>query len=191
MTNAKEALERLQDGNRRFVLGLSSHGRSQEQERIALSEAQHPFAAVLCCSDSRVVPELIFDQYLGDLFVVRVAGNILDDAIIGSLEYAVVGLDVKLILVMAHENCGAVQAAIAGNESMNHIDELVRAIRPAVQQVLEMSGDLLMNTVLAHARLVTKALGESEPVLAPARADRGLAIQTACYSLKSGEVELL
>ena len=188
---ANLTLERLLEGNRRFVEDRSTHPHEDAARRLALRSGQHPHTAVLTCADSRVVPELIFDQGLGDLFCVRVAGNIVDDAILGSVEYAVVHLGVKLVVVLGHEGCGAVAAAIAGDETELHIDELVRAIRPAVERARARGGDLEQHTVLENALQSARLLRESEDVLAGQIQDHGLLIVPAVYSLHTGAVELI
>jgi len=125
---ADQALQRLIEGNRRYVAGAATHPDQTTQRRAELAKGQFAFAIVLTCSDSRVVPELFLDQGLGDLFVVRNAGNILDDHVIGSMDYAVEHLHVPLVLVVGHEKCGAVSAAVAGGEAPCHIRSVVAAL---------------------------------------------------------------
>ena len=189
--NAPEALKRLLDGNRRFAEGHAEHPHDDPVRRLEVTGGQHPIAVVLCCADSRVIPELIFDQGIGDIFVVRVAGNILDEAILGSIEYAVGHLGVQLVLVVGHSGCGAVSAALTGDETMDHIDELVRAIRPAVEAARASGGDLLTEAIRKNALLVAEALRTSEPVLPRTLAAGRLRVLAAHYHLESGEVELL
>ena len=109
--NAMAALSALLEGNQRFVTGESIHPHESADYRASLANEQHPFATVLTCSDSRVTPVLIFDQGIGDLFVIRVAGNVIDDDVAGSIEYAVDHLDARLLVILGHENCGAITAA--------------------------------------------------------------------------------
>ena len=189
--DAETALARLMEGNARFVAGRPIHPHDDPARRRELGAGQHPFAAILACADSRVVPELIFDQGLGDLFVIRVAGNLLDDAILGSLEYAVGHLGVELVCVLGHSNCGAVGAALSGDETNDHIDSLVRAIRPAVEHARAAGGDLLDGAVRANARIVADAIRASEPVMTRRVAAGRLAVIAARYDLVSGEVERL
>lgn len=146
---------RLEAGNQRFAQAMAQHPDETPALRMKLSTSQHPFATVLACSDSRVAPELIFDQGLGDLFVVRVAGNIVDEAVLGSIEYAVRHLKTSLVVVLGHQRCGAVQASLAGGPPEDHIATLVRAILPAVEDAKRSPGDLLDNTVRANVRRVT------------------------------------
>jgi carbonic anhydrase len=164
-SEAESALSRLMEGNRRFAQSMARHPDQNAGLRMTLSSGQHPFAAVLTCSDSRVAPELVFDQGLGDLFVIRVAGNILDDAVVGSIEYAAVHMRVPLVFVLGHQNCGAVQAAL-GEQPQAHIRTLVGAIRPVVTTARTLPGDLLDNAVRADVKLVVEQLTTSKPVLA-------------------------
>ena len=135
---AEAALKRLMAGNARYVSGTSNLPPSQAIRRAGLIDGQTPFATVLACADSRVSPTTIFDQGLGDLFVIRVAGNIATPAVLGSIEYASLHLGVNLVVVVGHQNCGAVTAAIQnldveGPEIHSHIDDILDAIQPAVQ----------------------------------------------------------
>lgn len=114
--DSQKALELLKEGNARFVSGALTPKDHYKEERQKLSEGQHPFAVVLCCSDSRVVPEILFDQQLGDLFVIRNAGNVVDLHVLGSIEYAVEHLGAPLVVVLGHSNCGAVTATCQGGE---------------------------------------------------------------------------
>jgi carbonic anhydrase len=186
-----EALARLKDGNKRYVESHLSHPHQDAQRRSALSSEQHPFASILCCADSRVSPEIIFDEGLGDLFVVRVAGNIIDDAVIGSLEYAVEHLHTPVVLVVGHRRCGAVQAAIGGGEPKTHIQTLVQAIAPAVAEARKLSGDLVDNTVAANVRLAVGQLKESEPILKENVGRNRIKIVGGVYDLDTGVVSLM
>src|SRR6266481_3698848 len=185
-----EAMSRLKEGNGRYTSGNQQHPHESSQERTYMATAsyenlgmtaaeaatrraelktsQHPFAIVLSCSDSRVPPELVFDQGLGDLFVIRVAGNVIDDQSLGSIEYAVDHLAVRLIVVLGHQRCGAVKAAketiAAKGKAPAHIQSLVNAIRPAVEAT--MNSDLEA-TVKANVKDVVQALRESTPILKP------------------------
>ena len=153
--------------------------------------AQHPVAAILSCADSRVPPELVFDQGLGDLFTVRVAGNVVDDAIIGSLEYAAEHLGVPVIIVLGHSGCGAVKATIDGGEPNTHIQTLVKAIQPAVDQASHEPGPLMDNAVRDNVLLAVKQLTESKPILAEMVRTGKILIKGAVYHLETGAVEYL
>jgi carbonic anhydrase len=156
----------------------------------AIAAGQHPFAIILGCADSRVPPEIIFDQGLGDLFVIRVAGNILDDAILGSIEYAVEELGTALVLVLGHERCGAVAATVKHAEVVGHISTLINAIQPAVDRAKNKPGDLLDNAVRANIELVVAQLKSSMPV-ADLVLKNKLTVVGAQYNLKCGSVDLI
>ena len=209
-----EAISRLKDGNGRYTSGNQQHPHESSEERTYMATAsyenlgmtaaeaatrraelktsQHPFAIVLSCSDSRVPPEIVFDQGLGDLFVIRVAGNVIDDHSLGSIEYAADHLAVRLIVVLGHQRCGAVKAAketiAAKTEAPAHIQSLVTAIQPAVEATAK--GDLNA-TIEANVRNVTQALRSSTPVLKP-KVDSGeLKVVGAYYSLDTGAVAFM
>jgi len=185
------ALRELTKGNGRYAVHHPIHPHQDVKTQKQIAKAQHPFAAVLSCADSRVAPEVIFDEGLGDLFVVRVAGNIVDDAVQGSLEYAVEHLGVPMIVVLGHTRCGAVDATIKGGEPNTHIESLVRAIRPAVEAAGHQKGDLLDNAVRENVRLAVKQLRESQPILAKMLAEKRVEIIGAVYDLDKGTVEYL
>ena len=214
-----EAISRLKEGNGRFTAGNAQHphesaderkhmatnsyanagmiflGMTAEQaakRRGELTKSQHPFAAIVSCSDSRVPPEIVFDEGLGDLFVVRVAGNVMNDENLGSVEYAVDHLAVRLIVVLGHQRCGAVKAAkdtiAAKTEAPAHIQSLVNAIRPAVEATVK--GDLEA-TVEANVKNVVQALRSSTPILKP-KVDSGeVRVIGGYYSLDTGSVTFL
>lgn len=187
----EEALKRLVEGNARFVAGAAKHPDQTTQRRAELAQGQAPFAIVLTCSDSRVPPELFLDQGLGDLFVIRNAGNILDDHVIGSMEYAVEHLHVPLVLVIGHEKCGAVSAAASGGEVPGHIRSVVEALEPAVELAKDKPGDKVDNAVRANAQRVAEILGRVEPILKEAVGQGHLLIVPARYDLATGRLDLL
>ena len=177
--------------NQRFVDAKMQHPGQDSDRRIQLTAFQQPFAAILTCSDSRVPPEVVFDQGLGDLFVVRVAGNIVDPALLGSVEYGVDHLGTPLVVVMGHQSCGAVSATL---ESLQHhtqphgdIAALVNAITPAVAVAKQRPGDLLENTIRANAEQSRAAIVESEIVKKPLNSG-ALKVLTAYYNLDNGVV---
>ena len=189
--SAAEALDQLEAGNQRFVSGASEHPHCDPARRAELAGGQRPFATVVTCSDSRVPVELVFDQGLGDVFVIRVAGNIADDAVLGSIEYASMHLGVNLVVVMGHQSCGAVGAAVDGSATGTHIDSLIDAIAPAVAEAkAEGNDDLLERSVHANATMVSTQIRESQPVLA-GLGEQGVAVRPAYYSLETGEVSWL
>ena len=191
MPNPELALQQLLDGNKRFVETSLTHPNQDGERRIALGNGQAPFAAVLACADSRVPPEVLFDQGLGDLFVVRVAGNILNDQLLGSLEYAAAHLDTPLIVVLGHTSCGAIGAVAEGAELEGHIASLAPAIQPAVDKVRDQEGDLTDNAAREVARMTARQLQESEPIMAELVKAGKLKIVPAFYELESGEISLL
>jgi carbonic anhydrase len=191
VVSADQALSRLMEGNRRYSRHDEQHPDETLARRKELEREQHPFAVILSCSDSRVPPELIFDQGLGDLFVIRVAGNIADDDGLGSIEYAVEHLHTKLILVLGHEKCGAVSAAVEGGSASGHLGSLVSAIQPSVEETRDMPGDKIHNCVLANARRIAGQIRQSEPVLRELMASEGVKVVAAYYHLDSGKVTVL
>ncbi|MCB0193846.1 MAG: carbonic anhydrase [Anaerolineae bacterium] len=186
-----EALTRLTDGNARYVQAQMEHPRRGIERRQELVGGQSPFALVLGCADSRVSPTVLFDQGLGDLFVIRVAGNVLDTTVLASIEYAAAFLAVPLIVVLGHSNCGAVGAAVAGKPVPGHLPDLVSIIQPAVDQVQDGGGDILNNAIQANARRVADELAASQPVLADLVQAGTLKIVAAEYYLDDGRVEWL
>ncbi len=156
--NGDEALKKLIGGNKFYVAGKSRHPHQTIERRTELAKGQNPFAVILGCSDSRVPPEILFDQGLGDLFVVRVAGNVVDNAVQGSIEYAVEELGVPLIMVLGHERCGAVKAAVdvveKGGELPGQIETIIDKIKPAVEKVKGKPGDLLENAINENVLMV-------------------------------------
>jgi carbonic anhydrase len=188
---ADQALARLMEGNARYARNKERHPDETLAWRRELQAAQHPFAVILSCSDSRVPPELIFDQGLGDLFVIRVAGNIIGDDELASIEYAVQHLHTNLIMVLGHEKCGAVTAAVQGETEPGHLKFVVSAIQPSVEEIRDFPGDKLHNCVLANARRVALQIRESEPVLRELVEKRSAKVAAADYTLDSGKVTLL
>ena len=158
-----------------------------------MAQGQKPFAIVFGCVDSRVPPELVFDRGLGDVFVIRTAGQVLDDAGLGSIEFGVEELGIPLVMVLGHEKCGAVAATIEAvehnAEAPGHIGALVEGIRPAVEQVKGQPGDLLDNAVRANVELTVRQL-KTSPILAEALETGHIKIVGARYDLDTGVVEV-
>jgi len=190
-----EALQRLLDGNKRFAANRRFRPNETLETRAKLATGQAPFAAILGCADSRVPPEIVFDHGLGDLFVVRVAGNIVEDAGSGSFEYAVEHLGTPLIVVLAHERCGAVKATVetleAGGEAPGHVAELVRKIKPAVEKSMGVPGDKVENAVRENARRMAAELAGLEPILKEKVSQGKLKVVAMRYDLDTGVMELL
>lgn len=187
-----EATTRLVEGNARFASGHLQHPRQTPDCRTELATGQRPFAVVLGCADSRTGPEVLFDQGLGDLFVVRAAGNVIDDHAIGSIEYAVEHLHAPLIVVLGHERCGAVVAArdtiAAHGHAEGHVQSLVEAIRPAVEAT---SGQDVEATCKANVRNIVQALRKSEPILRHMAEGGEIKVVGAYYDLDTGLVAFL
>ena len=187
-----EAISKLKEGNGRYTSGSLQHPGQTSDRRTELANVQHPFAVIVSCSDSRVPPEIVFDQGLGDLFIVRVAGNVMNDQGLGSIEYAVDHLGSRLILVLGHQRCGAVDAAkqtiAAKGKAPGHIQSLVTAIKPAVEATAK---DDLDTTIKANVKNVVQALRSSTPIL-KAEVDSGkIQVVGGYYSLDTGAVTFL
>lgn len=184
-------LEKLRQGNERYVNSTTVCHEDWTAKRAALVDNQKPFAVIVACSDSRVPPEIVFDQTLGHLFIVRVAGNIVDDFAIGSIEYGVSILGAKLILVLGHANCGAVEAALKGMKFNNHIQDVLDDIQPAVTAIKGQPGNSLELAIKQNVRNVEETLKTSKPELAKLFAEGRLKIEGAYYHLDTGKVEFL
>jgi len=188
------ALDRLVRGNNRYVDGVSKR-HDFKHEREALSTGQNPYAAILSSADSRIAPEYCFDSARGDLFVCRIAGNFASDEVVASLEYAVQVLNTPLIMVLGHEACGAVDAAIKsvkdGTALPGHLPSLVAAIKPAVDAVKNDSGDMLMNAIRRNVSLNVDKLKNAAPILKSFADDKKIRVVGGIYKLKSGKVELM
>jgi carbonic anhydrase len=188
-------LAQLLDGNKRFVEGKLAHPGRKPEDFAPLAEGQAPLAVIVGCADSRVAPELIFDQGVGDLFVVRVAGNVIDGAgasVKGSIEYAIAELGVRLVMVLGHSKCGAVKAAIAhidANDALpGSIGPLVDIIKPAVSAMKGKPGDKLDNVIRANVEWGVERLKGLEPILAGAITKGELKVVGGVYDLRSGKV---
>ncbi len=184
-------LKKLLRGNQRYVEGHSKHPNSSPSSRKKCAQGQSPATAVLACADSRVAPEILFDQGLGDLFVTRVAGNLANSMILGSLEYAVEHLGTRLIVVLGHKRCGAVGAAVSGKTLPGHMPSLTRPIARAVKKTKKQPGDAVDNAAKENVRRVVKRIRACKPIL-DKRVDKGtLEVVGAFYDLDTGEVEPL
>src|SRR6516165_2569032 len=190
---ADEALSRLLNGDKRFAAGKSEepHDAALIERRHTLAKEQKPFAVILSCSDSRVPPELVFDVSLGDIFVVRTAGEVVDEVVLGSIEYAIEHLGTHLIVVLGHQRCGAVSAAVSGATDTGDISDVLKAILPAIEETKDQSGDRIDNAVRANARDIAKHLQNAGPIIPPLVQTGEVKIVAAYYSLDTGRVELL
>jgi len=189
--SAADVLAELKAGNEHHATKHYQHPHQTAARQRELTTTQHPHAAILSCADSRVAPEIVFDQGLGDLFDVRVAGNIAGDAEIASIEYAADHLGVPVLVVLGHQRCGAVTAAAEPGEAPGHLPVLIAAIRPAVEQARGMPGDTIDNAVRINVENVVRQLTGSQPVLAGLTAAGRLQVVGAVYSLDTGKIEWL
>jgi len=188
--NPDAALQMLIDGNQRFVNRMRQNPNQDFTRITAVAETQKPFAAILGCADSRFPSEIIFDQGFGDLFVCRVAGNVATPEEIGSLEFGTLVLGAKVLMVIGHERCGAVKAAIEGGELPGQIGSLTKAIKPAVESSKNQAGDKVENAVKANVRLQANRLKDS-PVINKLVEEGKLKIVGGYYDLDTGAVEIV
>ena len=193
-----DALKRLSEGNARFARGAALHPDVGVLRRKSLVGGQHPFATILACADSRVAPELIFDQGLGDLFVIRVAGNVVDDTVLASIEYSVIHLGSPLVMVLGHERCGAVTAtleALAGKGSPEDretkIGALADLIAPAVRAVPPQAPDKLDAAIILNAERAAAAILTGSPPLRSRVQSGALKVVSARYDLALGTISHL
>jgi carbonic anhydrase len=189
-----KALDLLVKGNARYVEGVSKR-HDFKHEREALTSGQNPYAGILSCADSRIAPEYAFDSGRGDLFVCRVAGNFASDEMIASLEYGVAVLNTPLILVLGHESCGAIDAAIKSlkdNTTLSgHLPSLVTAIAPAVKAVSQQAGDTASNATRQNVIDNVAKLSSATPILSAAVEQKKLKVVGGIYRLKDGRVDMI
>lgn len=191
----KKALGLLRAGNRRWVEGRLAHSHQTVARRVALRHEQHPFATVFSCVDSRVPPEVLFDRGLGDLAVIRTGAQVIDAGVVlGSIQFSPDHLGTPLIMVMGHQRCGAVKAAIAtiesGGTAPGHIPAIVDALRPAYEVAIKEEGDLVENMVRAQTRLTVGQL-RADPLIDEFISHGNLDVVGAYYSLDTGAVSII
>jgi carbonic anhydrase len=189
--SADSALSSLKEGNKRFVEGKSIRPHQDSQRIKEVSSGQKPFAIIVGCSDSRVPNEIIFDQGLGDLFIIRTAGQVSTFASWGSIEFGNVVLGANLIVVLGHTKCGAVSAACQIPDVPGHIVTLINAIKPAAQLAKAQEGDEVENAVKINVAMQVQQLENLEPVLTKAVTSKNLKIVGAVYNLETGNVDFL
>jgi carbonic anhydrase len=199
MIPARDALQRLREGNRRFVVDRTRDGGASPSRRRELADGQQPFAIILGCSDSRVPAELVFDQGLGDLFVIRVAGNIVAPSQVGSVEFAVERFATRLVVVLGHSQCGAILATLEelgrpSESQSRNLRSIVDRIRPSVQpllttQVGRNADALVQQAVRANIRASVLHLRHGSEIIEQSIRDDGLLVIGAEYSLETGAVE--
>ncbi len=188
MSTPEEHIQRLKDGNDRFVADKPDGKLQDSKRRETLTGGQSPFAVILSCADSRVVPELAFDTGLGELFVLRVAGNVANTSTTASIEYAVAHLKTNLIVVMGHKSCGAVTAAIAGGDNGYNLNHLLAHITPAIAKSEDKAVDAVVKT---NAELTCEALSARSEIIGGAVKSGALKIVPAFYDLADGKVTFL
>jgi carbonic anhydrase len=185
----------MREGNERFVAGQSSHPNQDSSRRSSLVENQHPFAVIFGCSDSRLAAEIIFDVGLGDVFVVRTAGQVIDDAVLGSLEYSVGVLGVPLIAILGHDSCGAVSATKAavdtGEMPAGFIRDLVERITPSVLTSMRQDKHEVNDMVVEHVKQTSKRLVDSSRVISDAIESGRTAVIGLSYSLAEGRANVV
>jgi carbonic anhydrase len=196
-TGADAILRELLAGNERFASGKSINPRRAPEDFRSVAASQNPSAVVITCADSRVPPELLFDEGVGDLFVIRVAGNVVSGAgpaVKGSIEYAVAELNVPLVIVLGHTGCGAVKSAVkhidAKDSLPGSINELVELVKPAVLEVRGRPGDLVENAIRANVSLGVDKLMKLQPILGPRVKNGRLKIVGGVYDLSTGKVTM-
>jgi carbonic anhydrase len=186
--NSQQALERLIAGNKRFINDVTSRSHHGSDRRLELTKGQHPIAVLVTCSDSRVPPEILFDQGMGDLFVVRTAGNVVDAVALGSIEYACEHLHVPLVMVLGHEKCGAVTAAIGHDAPPGHILAVVENIQNNLMAIKPGEGEPVEQAVQCNARAVARSITNSKPIMEHLVKTNAVKVVSARYDLDSGEV---
>jgi carbonic anhydrase len=190
--NPSEALKRLLEGNSRFIQQKAIHPHQSMKELKQLALEQHPFACILGCADSRVPSEILFDQGLGDIFDVRIAGNIATDAAIASLEYSALHLGTQLILVLGHESCGAVTAALSSESLPGRIGDLVKTMKPVVKKdKLKRINYNVNDAVIANIHYQVQILKNNSTVLSQLQSEGKLEIKGARYDLHTGQVRII
>ena len=187
-SSLQNILNRLKTGNTNFVYDKLNNKFQDSIRRKDVLDGQNPFAVILTCSDSRIVPELIFDTGIGELFVIRVAGNVANPTSIASIEYAVSNLNVKLIVVLGHQSCGAITAALIGGDNGKNIDHLHNFIQPAI---LASDSKKVDDVSYLHTKLTADKLMNDSSVITKAIDDNALKIIPTYYSLKTGKVDFI
>lgn len=184
------ALQKLKDGNERFATFKMKHPNLSAEHRGRLANGQHPFAVIVSCSDSRIPPELIFDQGLGDIFVIRNAGNVLDEHVLGSINYAIEHLGVNLVVVMGHQFCGAVGAAMKEDKESPLIESIKESIKPAIEKCKENKNLDYDNVIKTNAKMNVDAILDDKELGEYIR-KHDVKVLPAYYSISTGKVEFL
>lgn len=190
--NGRYVLESLMAGNKRFVDSKQLYPNQTQEYRSILNYGQKPIATILGCSDSRVPPEIIFDHGIGDLFIIRVAGHVLDKSIHASIEYAVQHLGTSLVMILSHSSCGAVQAAMSSDsiDKESHVYDLVSKITPVLSKAQKMPGDFMQNAIELNAKKIRDEI-KSEKYILENINHKNLEVVATYYDIKTGEVVIL
>lgn len=186
--NAKEALQKLIEGNERFYNSNHFFPNLVEERRLELVSGQNPFAIIISCSDSRVPAEIVFDRGLGDLFVIRNAGNIISSSVIGSVEYAISYLEVPLIVILGHDDCSAVKASINSASNSFFVRGIQEKIFPAVEKARKQEGDLIYNSIINNVQIQGSKLKTAGNIIPEYIADGRVEIKGGYYCLKTGRI---
>ena len=187
----QQVLSELVEGNRRFAEGRAEHPRQTTVRRTEVAKRQSPHAVVIACSDSRTPPELLFDQGLGDLYVVRLAGGVVEKEALGSIEYAVKRFGVSLVVVLGHERCGAIEIAVKGGYLPGNLGDLIWALKPAVVRASAKPGDPVDNAMRAQVVMTVERLKRTGPTISEMVSRKRLLVVGMRYDLDTGRVELL
>lgn len=190
ISDSEQALQLLVEGNQHFIKGELVHLFPLREAKDKMLEQQNPFAAIVGCSDSRVPPELIFDRGLGELFVVRDAGNVIGPIEMDSVEFAVASLKVPLVIVMGHQNCGAIKATLAGQSNVPELENIFPLIESALNKCDVAGDDRLVNAIKCNVKKGVQTLKES-PTIAPLLKQKKVKIIGAYYEIASGKVTII
>jgi len=189
MKTIEDIIRRLKSGNERFVKDQLESANQDSKRRETQTEGQQPFAIVLSCADSRIVPELAFDTGIGELFVVRVAGNVANTSSLASMEYAVAHLGTPVIVVLGHQSCGAVTAAVQGGDNGSNLNHLLEHIKPAIEQSADPKA--VDEVIRKNAELTVKLISKDSEIINKAVEDGKVKVLPTYYHLDSGKVEFL
>lgn len=182
----KSSLDRLKQGNSNFVNDKLTNSKRDNDYRKSLMIGQNPFAAILTCSDSRIVPEIIFDKGLGELFVIRVAGNVANPSSIASIEYAIANLNLNLIVVLGHQNCGGVTSATISGDFGKNLNYLLKHIDPAIDKA---NSKVIDDIAIINAKLTAEKLFDDSAIISDAVTNKKIEIIPAFYSIETGKVD--
>jgi carbonic anhydrase len=189
--DTQSALSRLKEGNERFVTGKPERPNQTLEHLQLVSSEQNPFAIVLTCNDSRIIPDLVFDQGIGDLSVVKIGGNVVNDHILGTIEYVLEHLGTPLIVVMGHTNCGAVKMAAMSDQARAHIQKIIDEIKPSVDAAKLHGGDMVNNAVILNTQNSVQKIKTSKPFISMMVQQGQVEVVGAVYDMKTGKVNFL